>query len=170
MSDALGAIIRQPRASAANYLIAHRDGEAINVEVAPGDYSRVYTEFPGHDGTFTHTNHYTSAAFDLKDVSLWDGPDSPFRLHRMQQFLKRAHGKLTPDMLQEFFSDHFNLPHAICRHPDPRIEPAARYATVTSVLMDLNTGTMWVADGNPCETLYRALDYSSLLDKAPSFM
>jgi hypothetical protein len=37
MSEALGAVTRQPRSSAGNYLIAHRDGEAIDAEAAPGD-------------------------------------------------------------------------------------------------------------------------------------
>jgi isopenicillin-N N-acyltransferase-like protein len=170
MSEALAAINRHPRASAANYLIAHRDGEAINVEAAPGDHSRIYIDFPEDEGTFTHTNHYACATFDLKDVTLWDGPDSPFRMRRMQQFLKRAHGKLGPDTLQQFFGDHFNHPDGICTHPDPRVDKLAQYATVVSVVMDLSAQTMWVADGHPCETRYRKLDYSPLLHKAPSLM
>ena len=35
--------------------------------------------------------------------------------------------------------------------------------TVTSVLMNPGTGRLWVADGNPCTTAYRELDYSGLL-------
>src|SRR5574341_167821 len=169
ISDALGAIIRHPRASSANYLIAHRDGEAINIEAAPGDYSRVYMEFP-QDALFVHTNHYTCSAFDLKDVTLWDGPDSPFRWNRMGQFVRREHGALTPETLQEYFGDHFNRPNSICRHPDPRVPAAESYQTVASVIMDLNDQRMWIADGSPCEVPYRELDYAALLDKQHVFV
>ena len=170
MSDALAAITGKARASAANYLIAHREGNAINVEAAPGDFSRVYMDFPDDQGTIAHTNHYTNRAFDLKDVALWDGPTSPFRLNRMQQFLKRGQGKVTPGQLQEFFGDHHNYPGAICRHQDPRVELVDRYATVASVVMDLDTQTMWVAAGNPCSASYHEANYGELLNKKPSFI
>ena len=169
MSDALGAVNRLPRASAANYLIAHREGAAINIEAAPGDHSHVYTDFPGEDGLFAHTNHFTCDRFNLKDVSLWDGPDSPFRWHRMWKFLRASRGGITPDRLQAYLADHVNYPAGICSHPDPRIEPADRYATVASVIMDLDTKTLWLADGKPCETPFRELEYGGFLRKAPSF-
>jgi isopenicillin-N N-acyltransferase-like protein len=35
-SEAMGAIITHSRASSANYLVAHRDGESFNAETAPG--------------------------------------------------------------------------------------------------------------------------------------
>jgi hypothetical protein len=35
--------------------------------------------------------------------------------------------------------------------------------TVTSVLMDLSIGRMWVSDGNPCSAPYQQLDYSGFL-------
>jgi isopenicillin-N N-acyltransferase-like protein len=169
MSDALSAITRQPRASAANYLVAHRDGEAVNIEAAPGDYSRVFLEFPGDEGAFAHTNHFTNAAFDLKDVALWDGPTSPFRLHRLQQQMKGHHGNMGVEQIKNLFGDHFNFPGSICRHPDPRVEPIERYGTVASIIMDLSDQRMWVADGNPCENGYRPMDYGPLLDKRSSW-
>ena len=36
---------------------------------------------------------------------------------------------------------------------------------MASILMDLDTKTMWIADGHPCVTPYRALDYASFLSK-----
>ena len=169
MTDALDAITRFERSSSANYLIAHRDGEAINVEAAPGDFTRTYLEFPSR-GTFAHTNHYVSTAFDLRDVMRWDGPDSPFRWHRMTQFLERDVGHLTPESIQGFLGDHFNYPSGICQHPDPRLDPADCFATVASVVMDLATRTMWIADGNPCHTPFRAVEYHAFLDKLPAFL
>ena len=89
MADALGAITRQPRSSSANYLIAHRDGEAVNVEAAPGDFSRVSLAFPSERGVLAHTNHFLSLPSNLKDIALWDGTDSPFRLRRLEQAFNR---------------------------------------------------------------------------------
>jgi len=38
-------------------------------------------------------------------------------------------------------------------------------ATVASVLMDLGTRQMYLADGNPCTAPYRQLDYGEFLAK-----
>jgi isopenicillin-N N-acyltransferase-like protein len=157
MSDAMLAITRYPRASSANYLIAHRDGEAINVEAAPGDYSRVFTEFPG-DGTYVHTNHFVCPGFNLKDVELWDGPGSLFRHHRILKSLNQQRGACTMATLQEMLADHFNFPTAVCAHLDPRLPRVEQYASIFSLIMDLNSGTMWLADGNPCQTAFHQLD------------
>ena len=126
-------------------------------------------DFPGDQGTLAHTNHYANIAFDLKDVALWNGPSSPFRLHRLRQFLKGGQGELTPMKLQENFGDHQNHPTVICRHQDPRVELIDCYATVASLVMDLDRQTMWLATGNPCTTPYMESNYAELLNKPPSF-
>jgi isopenicillin-N N-acyltransferase-like protein len=154
MTQALAAINRQPRAASANYLVAHRDGEAFNAETAPGDYTRVYADFALGD-MLVHTNHFTSPRFDLHDVGLWNGPDSPFRYTRLTHLLRKAAGGVDVARLQTILADHFNRPHSICRHPDPAAPAAEQYATIASVIMDLTAGTMWLAEGNPCEVAYR---------------
>ena len=53
VSDALAALQSGERSSAANYLIAHRDGSAVDVEAAPGDFSQLYLLFP-QDGVVLH--------------------------------------------------------------------------------------------------------------------
>src|SRR5215471_7117975 len=82
-SDALAALQSGERSSAANYLIAHRDGSAVNVEAAPGDFSQLYLLFPT-DGVVLHSNHFLSPRFGGKDVSVWVMPDSPLRLQRIR--------------------------------------------------------------------------------------
>jgi isopenicillin-N N-acyltransferase-like protein len=167
MTQALAAINSQPRASSANYLVAHRDGEAIDVETAPGNYTRVYSDFTPGD-ILTHTNHFTSNSFNLHDVGLWNGPDSPFRMTRLTRLLWRDEGQLSAERLQVLLADHFNRPHSICRHPDPAKPPLEQYATVASVIMDLDTQTMWLADGNPCQLPYWEMDYSAFLAEVPA--
>ena len=56
-------------------------------------------------------------------------------------------------------------PSAICCHPDARMDPHDRGATVASVLMDLDERRIWLADGHPCTTPYRELEVGELLRK-----
>lgn len=165
VSDALTALQSGPRSSSANYLIAHRDGVAIDVEAAPGDFSRLFFVYPGEDdGVVLHTNHFLSERFDGKDVSVWAMPDSPVRLQRL-----RAGVSASPDAslasFRSLLSDHANHPSGVCCHPDTRFDALDQGATVSSVLMDLDASRMWVSDGNPCEHPYRELDYAAFLAK-----
>lgn len=163
VSDAIAALQAGLRSSSASYLIAHRDGIAVNVEAAPGDFSRLYFLYPD-DGILLHTNHFLAGQFAGRDVSVWAMPGSPVRLQRL-----RAGARAAPDhslaAFRALLSDHANYPSGVCCHPDPRMAPADQGMTVASVLMDLDARRMWLADGNPCTAAYRELDYSGLLAK-----
>ena len=165
VSDAITALQAGVRSSSANYLIAHSDGIAVDVEAAPGDFSQLYFVFPGpRDGVLLHTNHFLSERFRGTDVSVWAMPDSPVRLQR----LRAGVGASADHCLAAFrslLSDHANYPSGVCCHPDSRADPMDQGMTVTSVLMDLNARQMWVADGNPCTAPYRELDYGGFLAK-----
>jgi isopenicillin-N N-acyltransferase-like protein len=164
VSDAITTLQAGVRSSSANYLLAHRDGIAVDVEGAPGDFSRLYFVFPGSDGVLLHTNHFLADRFAGTDVSVWAMPDSPVRLQRL-----RAGVQAAPDhslsTFRSLLSDHANYPSGVCCHPDPRFAPVEQGMTVTSVLMDLGEQRMWVADGNPCTVPYRELDYAEFLAK-----
>jgi isopenicillin-N N-acyltransferase-like protein len=159
MADAVSAVTRNRRGSSANYLIAHRDGEAINVEAAPGDYARVYWAFP-EDGVYAHSNHFICPGFDLKDVALWRGPGTLFRRRRAQQLLQEHNGAHDVETLQALLSDHFDRPFSVCAHVDPRRPPMEQTCTVLSIIMDLTSGALWIADGNPCQAKYQEVDTS----------
>lgn len=165
LSDAYAALMERPRASSANYLIAHRDGIAVDVEAAPGDFSRLALVFPDA-GVLLHTNHFLALPSGLKDVSLWAMPDSPFRLERLRSAVVAARkGGLTLETFGAILADHANYPSGLCCHPDRRMRPADQGATVASVLMDLDGRCLWLADGYPCTTPYRRLDYGGFLSK-----
>jgi isopenicillin-N N-acyltransferase-like protein len=163
-SDALGVLQRGFRSSSANYMVAHRDGIAVDVEGAPGDFSRLFLLFPER-GVMTHTNHFLSPSFDGKDVSLWVMPDSPFRLERMRSQVAAADGALSIETFRSALSDHANYPSGICCHPDARDAVPDQGATVASILMDLDERRMWLADGQPCSHPYRVLEYGEFLSK-----
>jgi isopenicillin-N N-acyltransferase like protein len=165
LSDALAIVQRGIRSSSANYLLAHADGVAVDIEAAPGDFSRLFLGYPD-DGVMLHTNHFRSPAFDGRDVSLWVMPDSPFRLERLNAAARRARPDgLSLDRFRAVLGDHANYPSGICCHPDSRMDPLDQGATVASVLMDLTERRIWLANGHPCTAPYRELDVSALLDK-----
>jgi isopenicillin-N N-acyltransferase-like protein len=164
LSDALAALQRRPRSSSANYLVAHEDGIAVDVEAAPGDFSRLFLLFPER-GVLLHTNHFRSQSFDGKDVGLWVIPDSPFRLERVKAAVEAASPLLAPETFMELLADHANYPSSVCCHPDERIHPVERGSTVASVVMELDSRRVWLAEGHPCSTPYRELDYSDFLSK-----
>jgi isopenicillin-N N-acyltransferase-like protein len=164
LSDALAVLQRAVRASSANYLLAHRDGVVVDVEAAPGDFGQLFLTFPTGQ-VMVHTNHFTSPRFTGRDVSIWAMPDSPIRQDRLQRAVE-AHGFVPSiDAFRSLLSDHANYPSGICCHPDRRMATYDQGATVASVLMDLDARKLWLADGPPCTTPYRELDYTKLLGK-----
>jgi isopenicillin-N N-acyltransferase-like protein len=165
LSDALAVAQRGFRSSSANYLVATVDGMAVDIETASGDFSRLFLVFP-EGGVVLHTNHFVSPNLSAKDVSLWLMPDSPFRLERLRTEVAGVGAKLTIDHFQRFLADHANYPSGICCHPDARMAAHDQGTTVASVLMDLDAKTMWLADGHPCTTPYRELDYTGFLSKS----
>jgi isopenicillin-N N-acyltransferase-like protein len=128
---------------------------ALDVEAAPGDFSRLFIGYP-RDGLYLHTNHFRNPGFDARDVSLVAMPDSPFRLARLEQLV--GDGRLDAAFWRSALADHAMFPLAVCCHPDPRASvPEERDATVAGVIMDPAAGTMWIASGNPCEAPWEEL-------------
>jgi isopenicillin-N N-acyltransferase-like protein len=165
VTEALNVLQAGTRSSSANDLIAHASGAALDVEAAPGDFTRLYPQFPGH-GLLLHTNHFLSPRLSpVQDVSLWAIPSSAVRLQRL---LAGAPTAATLDDFRTLLADHADYPHSICSHPDPDDHPLEQGATIASVLMDLNARRLWVAAGHPCQVPYHELDVGWLGSPAPA--
>ncbi len=153
LTEALMVLQAGERSSSANYLIAHRSGAALDVEAAPGDFTRLYPLYPDH-GLLLHTNHFLSPRLHPVDLSLWAMPSSAVRLQRL-----RASGAWeqhrTLDDFRGLLADHADYPYSVCAHPEPGAHPCEQSATIASVLMDLTAGRMWVAVGHPCQARYQ---------------
>ena len=166
VAGAYATLQRAWRSSSANYLVAHADGSVLDVEAAPGDFSRL---FPLDGGVLhLHTNHFVSPHFSGKDVSLWAMPDSPVRLTRLRAAVAdvAGPGSSAPLGAKEFMTllgDHAGYPYSICAHVDEADDVTEQGATVASVVMELESRTMWLADGQPCSVPYRRLDLSGTL-------
>ena len=156
VTEALMVLQAGPRSSSANYLIAHASGTALDVEAAPGDFTRLYPLLPEH-GLLLHTNHFLSPGLHPVDVSLWAMPSSAVRLQRLRAGTAPP-GPLTLDRFRALLADHADYPHSICSHPDPADHPLEQGATIASLLMDPNAGQIWLAAGNPCQVTYEPLD------------
>ncbi len=163
-TEALATLQRGSRSSSAHYLIAHRDHLALGVEATPGGFADLHLTHPDHRGLVLHTNHFTHPGMTRVDVSVWLMPDSPFRLQRADRWLDR-NDPFDPSTYEALLSDHAGHPTGVCCHPDPDAIAPEQDSTVLSVVMDLDAMTMRLADGRPCETGYRTIDYAGFLGR-----
>ncbi|MFB3737489.1 MAG: C45 family autoproteolytic acyltransferase/hydrolase [Candidatus Velamenicoccus archaeovorus] len=165
-AEAANAVFRPERASSANYLIAHRDGEALDLEAAPGRAAETCLLWPER-GVLAHANHFQSTRFLFQDAGLADdGADSLVRQHRAERAMHEGAGGLSVPAVQDALRDHFDHPSSVCSHPKPGTDAVEDYATIASVVMDLTEHVMWVTEGPPCEGAYERYDAAELFAAA----
>jgi len=160
-SQALKAVLGTRSCVSGNILLAHRDGEAIDLEVTPEDVSSLYAE----EGIITHSNHFLALTNreGLRDTYKSAVPDTLFRFRRARQILDLDKGHIDVDSFQRVFKDHFSYPNSICRHVDSRDEGPKQTATLSSVIMDLEERSFYMTNGSPCQNDYYKLSSQSLL-------
>ena len=148
--EAIDILTRSPRGASGNYVIAHRDGVAIDFETTP---DRVYPVYPER-GLLTHANHFQSLAAQTDGVGRSYNGDSLYRDFRARQLLQPKLGSITVSDVQSVLRDGFGAPRAICRAPHeyPGQGPTM---TIASVVFDLRHEIMHVAAGQPNRSEYR---------------
>jgi isopenicillin-N N-acyltransferase like protein len=153
VTDAFAVLQAGVRSSSANYLIAHASGAALDIEAAPGDFTRLYPLLP-EAGVLLHTNHFLVPRIHPRDLSLWAMPSSAVRLQRLRAALTSRDAPPTLDDVRPLLRDHADHPFGICAHPDPRAHRYDQGATIASVVMDLTARQLWYTHGNPCRAPY----------------
>lgn len=148
---AAGQVLRSPRAFSSNHLLAHRDGEAVDLEASPPDVFPLFAE----GGMIVHSNHFKAAAGRVRDTGLARYPDSLFRDRRVHAVLAQRGAPLGVADVQVALRDHFGLPDAVCRHRAARPD-GTEIETVASIVMDLTEARLWLAPGPVCANQYRA--------------
>ena len=140
--DAMNVIMQAPRTSGISYLLADKSGEIICLETTAKDLDVVYAL----DDYMVHTNHYTHPRLSVHDITTRSSNegDTYVRWSRMSKLMKRNHGVIDLSTLMQFASDHVGYPASVCVHP----------GTLASIIMDLRTLTLWMAERNPCENEY----------------
>jgi hypothetical protein len=141
LQDAVDATLHPARSSAYNWVLAHADGGAANVE-ASATSSQMDRPL---DGFLTHTNHYTHAEMRRFERE-GDYESSCARLGRARE-LAVGDG-FTVEGLRELLSDHENGENAICRHAD---DPKT-VKTVFWCVADVSAGEITYGRGNPCDS------------------
>jgi isopenicillin-N N-acyltransferase like protein len=143
LDDAVEAVLHPARASSYNWVLAHRDGRALNVE---GSATRAGVDERGADGFLAHTNHYAREdMLELERSSSVEG--SCRRLDRAVELTRG--GPFTAERLRAVLSDHENAPDSICRHGDG--EPKT-VKTVFWCVADVTAGEITYGRGNPCDS------------------
>lgn len=143
IGEAIDAAILGDRASNYNQVIADANGEIYSIEGSATDYEPIYSM----EGYHVHTNHYTSPRMRRFEYDPQQITSSIVRYNRGRRLMKNHAGEITVEKLQEFLSDHVNHPRSICRH-------GKWVKTTFSIVINLNTLTMYLARGNPCEVNY----------------
>ncbi len=143
IGQAIDAAILKERASNYNQVITDRNGEIYSIEGSATDYAPLYST----DGYLVHTNHYVAEWMRKFEYDPHGITSSIVRYNRGTRLLKNNRGRITVDLLKQFLSDHVNHPGSICRH-DTHLK------TTFSVIINLTSGTMLLAGGNPCEVKY----------------
>jgi Acyl-coenzyme A:6-aminopenicillanic acid acyl-transferase len=143
LAEAIDASLHPARASAYNWVLAHRDGTAANVEASA---TSAVTEEAGAGGFLAHTNHY--AQDDMRRFErAGDYSGSCARLDRARE-LAVGDG-FTVERLRDVLSDHENGESAICRHgDDPKV-----VKTVFWCVTDVTAGEITYGRGNPCDSV-----------------
>ena len=147
--EAIDSLARAPRGASGNYLIAHRDGVAIDFETTP---EQVYVVYPER-GLLTHSNHFQSVVAQSTGATKYYTGDTLYRDFRARQLLEPKIGKITIDDIKMVLRDEFGAPRAICRSPHEYGGDSTM--TIASLIFDPKNGTVHVAPGQPTQSEYQ---------------
>ena len=158
LSSAVREIVDSPRDMSGNHMLASAsEGAAIDLEAVPDEVFTVEAE----GGVLAHSNHFLNAdaCAVLEDRLPPKHPSTLYRDCRVRDALSAKRGTVTVDDVKEALRDHHMFPEAVCTHPKDPDGPRS-VATVSSNVMDLTAGQMWVAPGAPCENDYTLYEFS----------
>lgn len=153
LAEAVKAATRVPLGCCANFMLGHKNGECIDLEIENDDFDVLYPK----DGIIVHTNHFLSSRLPnapRKDTTKYKLTDSFVRLGRADKLIRRKPTDISEKDIMKVLSDHVEYPCSICRHDDPKVDPGLRMGTVFSMVANLYTGDIYFCKGNPCEREY----------------
>jgi isopenicillin-N N-acyltransferase-like protein len=164
LGEAIHEAYRVPRGGSANVLLAHAEGDLLDLELTPLDAGFIY----GDAGWLVHANHFESPRLGVGDAGLATSMSTLARAARARRLLARTVGHASEETFREILKDHAYGAYAICRHPDPSEADLQQTATRASLIMDLSAGTLQVAAGQPCREEYHTIRfYNSLAPVRP---
>lgn len=161
MADAHRKVLPQPRISSGNLMIADAGGEAIDLEVAPGDFGYLVPD----DGLITHANHFDTA-IGVRDLKRADAALTLLRPVRARHLLEPALARrnVTIADVKTTLHDHYSFPDSICRHV--KESDADRICSVYSVIMDMDARELSIASHPACEQPYATWRLAEIFEDA----
>jgi isopenicillin-N N-acyltransferase like protein len=159
LDEAIGAVIRPPRAICSNYMIGDAGGQTMDVEVAPDQFDYVVP----YQGIITHGNHFAGPRMQVRDRSVEKWPDSLYRECRIRELLEPHAPAISVDHMMTALRDRFGHPHAVSRHADQNQGRFDQLQTVASLIVDCNDRACWIAAGPPDVGEYTRYDLDDLM-------
>lgn len=149
-SETLGAAAWQayahPRAGAANVLLAHAEGEVLDLELTASAVDHLY----GDGGWLVHANHFESPLLRAGDTGLVGSSSTLGRAARARRLLAAQAGSISTATFEAILRDHAYGHAAICRHPDPSLAAEEQTETRASLVMELADRRLHLWLGQPC--------------------
>jgi isopenicillin-N N-acyltransferase like protein len=136
-----------PRAGAANILLAHAEGDILDLELTATAVDHHY----GDAGWLVHANHFESPLLRGGDAGLAGSPSTLARAARARRLLAAQVGRVSLATFHAILCDHAYGHAAICRHPDPALPPQEQTETRASLIMELSERRLHLAAGQPCQ-------------------
>ena len=146
LDRAIEPFLTADRANSANVLLAHAEGEMIDLELTP---TRTHHLYPT-DGLLTHANHFETTGVDSQFETIV--PHTLCRAPRLRRLLSGE--RISIDRAKAALRDHFGKPASICSHVDESLPKPEWGRTNGSFLIDLTDRRMLATDGPPCESRY----------------
>jgi len=149
--SATNVVTEENRVCATNYMIATTPDHVVDIEAAPTKVRLISCQ----NHRQAHTNHFLDPdALGIVEPPMDNRPHSQQRQKRMTELLNTKE-KLSFKDMKIFLADKDNYPYSINRHKDMALLPEERFITVTSVIMDLDAGEMYLTDGPPDNSDYQ---------------
>ncbi len=150
---ALEVVKNEKRACSANFVMAQAPDKVVNVEAAPDTLYEPELDA----GVSVHANHFVNpAAAGVTEPPNDEHRPQSYERHTRLSTLFHNQPTFGLEEVKARLRDHQGHPNSVCRHPDTSQPEYERYETVTSIIMDLNSLTMYASDGPPCENEYDA--------------
>lgn len=152
--EAVAEITTPARSHSNNHLLASAEGRAVDFEAAPGD---IFTVEP-RDGILVHSNHFIATDNRAQAINRDEAGSTRQRLNRVTKALEARAPSISVRDIQHALQDHSDHDKSVCVHPVPNSQTPK--GTIASTVMDLNTLTLFIAPGLPCEHKYTEYKFS----------
>lgn len=154
LDQALAPIVSSPRPTSRNYMVAHYNGELIDIETTPDSFDFIYP----NGNVITHANHFEKR-IGIDSQLEKESPHSIVRGMRARRLFGSTDDQIDVEFIKSVLRDDFGKPGSITRHVDLEDDEHASQ-TNASVIMDLNDKVMYATYGPPDKADYHVYSLS----------